>query len=142
MGFHKYQRRYMRIAGWLKHKDNLSTTEVNRYFWKGLPKKTRELLRNRIEIVNPQIDSSKPYELSVIEKAAEHVFDMSRFDDEHSAAEVSVSEDSDTESSEEDSSDDENSRRKKKKKKSSSRNKAKASSKDKNAVPSKKDEDE
>ena len=101
--FHKYQRRYMRIAGWLSGKELLGDTDFDRYFWKGLPKKTQALLRTRIEIVDPTIDISKPYPMHQVTMAAEHVFNMSRFDDEESADEATVSSDSGSESSSEDS---------------------------------------
>ncbi|HEV7736734.1 MAG TPA: hypothetical protein VGO47_05095, partial [Chlamydiales bacterium] len=132
LDFHKYQRRFMRIAGWLLHKGNLTTTEHSRYFWKGMPKKTRDLLRNRIEIVNPQIDSSKPYEMSDIETAAEHVFNMSRFDDESSADEATVSEDSGSDASDDEDSEEETSRYKNKKKKTLTK---KVKTQDRNVSP-------
>src|SRR5215469_5269784 len=119
IGFRTYQRRFMRIAGWLCSKKQITDSEYCRYFWKGLPKKTRDLLRNCIEIVKPNIDASKLYDMEDMVKATEHIFDMSRFDDENSADEANVSEDSGAESSDEDT--DEDTPKKKKKSKHTSK---------------------
>ena len=102
----------------------ITQVQYEHYFWKGLPSSTRQKLNNWIEIANPDIDCMIPFPIAKIIDAAEHVFNIGRFDDEESADEVSVSEDSDSSEdsdydsdSESDSSSDEEETSKKKKKK-------------------------
>jgi len=125
--FHKYQRKFTRIGGWLHQKKKINDQEYRKYFWKGIPRVTQKKLEDRMLQVNPKLPRSDPFPIDVIISAADHIFDISRFYDEDS--EDSIGEDSededDTSSSEEEDSSSEESDSETEKKKSKAKPKKK-----------------
>ena len=107
--FHKYQRRFTRIGGWLHQKGKISDVEYRKYFWKGLPKSTRRKLEERMLQENPKLSRSTPFLIDVIVSAAEHVYDVARFyDDDTDSSDSSSSEDSDADDDSQTSDEDKN----------------------------------
>ena len=107
--FHKYQRKFTRIGGWLHQKNKISDVEYRKYFWKGLPKSTRRKLEERMLQEDPKLSRSTPFLIDTIISAAEHVYDVSRFyDDDSDSSDSSSSEDSDTDVDAQSTEEDEN----------------------------------
>ena len=97
----KYNRGFIRIAGWLENKGKLTKDEYNTYFWLGIPHKLRDRLEHRLMSQNPTHDISTPFEAEKIKKVAKTLLQTDRFDRERlpSDDEDSDDEDQETESS-------------------------------------------
>jgi hypothetical protein len=101
--FHKYQRKFARIGGWLRQKGKVTDGEYRKYFWKGIPRITKKKLEERMLQEDPKLSRSTPFPTAKIIAAADHVFDISRFYDEDSDDSSDTSGDeSDSESSDDD----------------------------------------
>ena len=125
-----YNRRFIRIADWLKDKSLIDDHHYKTYFWNGIHKALQGKLEERIETANPTHDLSKPYEVDMIQKAATKHFRRDKFaslivdsDDSDSDAEDFESTDSEDSSSSSSDSDDDKRKKKKKRKKLSSHGK-------------------
>ena len=59
--FHKYQRKFARIGGWLHQKKKITDQEYWKYFWKGIPRLTQKKLEDRMLQVDPKLLRSKPF---------------------------------------------------------------------------------
>ena len=88
--FRNYERSFQRIAGWLKGKGKLTEPEMDKYFWKGLPKKLRERIELRMTISDATLDLTKPFPITKIVSAAEALLLRDRFDVDESDYEQDV----------------------------------------------------
>ena len=97
----KYNRGFIRIAGWLLQKGKIDSDERAMYFWKGIPRRFRDRLELRLTNQKPDHDLSKPFPMADIIKAAEVLLRRDRFDKDRlpSDSEDSEPEDSDSETS-------------------------------------------
>jgi len=82
--FNDYQRKFTRIGGWLYENNKITHEQHLRYFWKGIDKSSRRRLENRMFQNNPQLSLSAPFPLTDITTAANHIWNMNRFDDDTS----------------------------------------------------------
>lgn len=117
--FRGYQRKFIRIAGWLLGKNKITQAQHDKYFWKGLPRILRPILEHRISQVEPNFDSTNPFRFNTIQDAAEYHFKPNRFDADDDTSELDKDSDSDSDESDSDSdiSDSDDGVAKKKKKK-------------------------
>ncbi|KAI0734990.1 hypothetical protein BC629DRAFT_1600777 [Irpex lacteus] len=101
----RYNREFIRIAGWLRQKGKIDKEEQEIYFWKGIPRRFRDRLEFRLMSSKPQHNLDEPFEIPDVTKAAESLLKRDRFDNDRlpSDSEESDSEDSDSSSSESDS---------------------------------------
>ncbi|KAI0349796.1 hypothetical protein OH77DRAFT_1414305, partial [Trametes cingulata] len=76
----KYLRRFIRIAGWLQGQRKLSDTDYAYYLWTGLPSSFRRRLEARLLMEDPHHDMSEPFDPENIQKAAEALLGVDRFD--------------------------------------------------------------
>lgn len=120
--WNKYNRGFIRIAGWLKKEGRMSDHDYNFYYWKGIPRAFRSLLESRIVSQYPGHDLSTPFTSVMILRAAESLlkrdrFDKERFpsDDEDSDISDQSDDDLDTDSSSDSSEEEKWSRKGKKK---------------------------
>ncbi|KAI0338306.1 hypothetical protein BDW22DRAFT_1463099, partial [Trametopsis cervina] len=103
----KYQRGFMRIAGWLEKKKKITSDDKAFYFWKGIPKQFRHRIESRLMSGSTPLDLDKPFPISDISRIAEVLLKRDRFDKDRLPSD---SEESDSEqSSSEDSSDEDES---------------------------------
>ena len=119
--FHKYQRKFICIGGWLLQKNKISDSKYWKYFWKGIPHSAQRKLKDRMLQLSPRLSCAVPFQVDKITAAADHILDISRFyDNDSSESEASEFDDQDSSStsSEEDSDDDEESEEEEKAKKS------------------------
>ena len=119
--FHRYQRKFIRIGGWLLQRGKISDSEYRKNFWKGIPRSTQKKLEDRMLQLSPRLSRTVPFQIDQIIAAADHIFDISCFyDDDSSESEASESDDEDSSStsSEEDSNDDDESEEEEKPKRS------------------------
>ena len=116
--FHTYLRRFMRIGGWLLQKKKISDNDLNKHFWKGIPKATRKQLEHRMLQTDSNLNRSVPYTIDNVIKAADHIFDLTKFYDDDSDITTEPNVDSDSSGTESDGevTDSEEERSKKKKK--------------------------
>jgi len=84
--FRKYQRGFFRIGGWLLQHQKITEDQFRKAFWMGLPLHVRNRLENRMLQVTPTLSVSKPFPIDLVIKAAEHIYDPSRFDREKEEA--------------------------------------------------------
>src|SRR5277367_3858877 len=72
--FRNYERKFHRVAGWLKNKGELNDDQVNKYFWTGLHKKFRKYVEAQMATTtSTPLDSSKPFPITSIVRAAEAI---------------------------------------------------------------------
>ena len=83
--FHKYQRKFACIGGWLHQKKTITNQEYWRYFWKGIPRLTQKKLEDCMLQVDPKLLHSEPFQLDIIIVAADNVSNISWFYDEDSS---------------------------------------------------------
>lgn len=103
----KYQRGFLRIAGWLENKKKITAGDKAFYFWKGMPKRFRNRVEARLMTGTSQLDLDQPFPISDVRKVVEVLLKRDRFDKDRLPSDSEES-DTDDESSEE-SSDDEDS---------------------------------
>src|SRR5262249_15719020 len=117
--FHQYQQKFFRVGGWLQGKGKLTESQMNKYFWKGIPKKLQQEMEARILAASPNYDISTPFPILEIVTAAEKIFQRTRFDLDDSDNEMDPDwpeSDSDTENSSDELDSDESTRSKSKQK--------------------------
>ena len=121
-----YNRRFIRIADWLKDKSLIDENHYKTYFWDGINKDLQTILETRILSANPNHDFSKPYDVDTVQKVANRYFQRDRFaslivdsDDSDSDSESFESTDSEDSTSSDESDDDKRKKKKKRKKLSS-----------------------
>ena len=78
----KYQRNFIRIAGWLRGQGKLTDDDYAYYMWIGLHPRFRSRLESRILLEDPNHDMSEPFMPESISKAAEAILGIQRFDTE------------------------------------------------------------
>ncbi|KAJ3019325.1 hypothetical protein NUW54_g112 [Trametes sanguinea] len=78
----RYLRRFVRIAGWLQGQNKLSDNDYAYYLWTGLTSSFRRRLEARLLLKDPHHDMSKPFDPTDIQKAAEALLGVDRFDTE------------------------------------------------------------
>ena len=128
-GWIKYNRAFIRIAGWLQRNNKVTGDEYNLYYWKGINHSLRARLESRIMSQNPTHDLADPFDAATIAKAAESLLKRDRFDNDRlptddDDTEINIdSDESDSDSS--DSSDVDDRRRKSRRSHSSSKKSAK-----------------
>lgn len=98
--YRKYERRFMRVAGFLYRSSRISADQRNRYFWLGFHPSHRSIMELYIMKDLPSHDLANPFPKTNIESAAEKLFKRDRFDAERSRH-AGHSSDSDTESNDE-----------------------------------------
>lgn len=132
----KYNRGFIRIAGWLQNHNKLDEISTNLYFWKGIPKDFRNKLEASLTAHYPNHDLEQPWPREAIASAAERLLQRNRFDhdrlpsddesdDEFSDLDIPSSDETDSS----DDSSDEDDKKKKKKRKSKKKDKKKKKSK-------------
>jgi Cobalamin biosynthesis protein CobT (nicotinate-mononucleotide:5, 6-dimethylbenzimidazole phosphoribosyltransferase) len=135
----KYECKFITIGGWLKQKGKISDSLTAEYFWKGINKRLKEKIENRL-LNGPNPPSLKvPFPMDEVIAVVEKLFERDRFDynlaDSDTEEEDSEDDDSDsgsesdTESEEEDK-DKSSSRKHKQKKYRSSRKSSDTESED------------
>ena len=119
----KYNRGFIRIAGWLMQKDKLIIKDRDLYFWKGIPREFRQRLEARLLSRYPDHDINNPWSMEQVSKIAEGILQRSRFDHERLPSDTESDDDlfpandsssDDSDSSDSDSSDDNHTRHKRK----------------------------
>ena len=88
--YRHYFRDFQKIAGWLLLKNHITGTEYLKAFWKGIPRHLQVRLETEYYRQRPDHVISDPFEVEVLERAAQQMFGRSRFD-----ADISDSEDGD-----------------------------------------------
>ena len=121
-----YNRRFIRIANWLKDKTLIDDNHYKTYFWDGIHKELQAIFETRIMNKYPGHDYTKPYDVDKVQEIANKYFQRDKFasliadsDDSDSGYESFESTDSEDSSSSSDDSDDDKRKKKKKKKLSS-----------------------
>ena len=99
-----YNRRFLRIANWLKNHTLIDDNHYKAYFWDGIHKDLQAIFETRMLNKNPLPDFSKPFEVADIQKIAQQYFMRDKF-----AALVGDSDDSDSDSESFESTDEESS---------------------------------
>ena len=84
----KYQRNFIRIAGWLRGQNKLSDDDYAYYMWIGLHPRFRARLESRILLEDPNHDMSEPFLPENISKAAEAILGIQRFDTERLSSDI------------------------------------------------------
>ena len=74
----KYDRGFIRIAGWLRAKGKLSEEHQDFYFWKGIPRKFRDALENKLIQLDQDYDYEKPFKGDDVRRQAEKILKRSR----------------------------------------------------------------
>ncbi|KII90434.1 hypothetical protein PLICRDRAFT_107244, partial [Plicaturopsis crispa FD-325 SS-3] len=122
----RYCRRFIRIAGYLLHKQKINDSEHATYFWAGIPKDFRMILEARLLANEPSRDMSNPFKYDDIGKIAVAYLQRDKFptmiiDSDESENDSNISDSSEdstnSESSDVDSDLDRKKKRKEKKKK-------------------------
>ena len=106
--YKSYQKKFIRIGGWLLQRNKITKPEYCKYYWLGIPPSARKKLEERMLLVEPALSRATPYSVEKVDAAAAHIYDTSRFYDEDSDFDDSDSEkeeDSSTESLEDDGDD-------------------------------------
>lgn len=107
----RYNREFIRIAGWLTSHRKLTADEQSLYFWKGILKDFREKLEARLLIIQPNHNLEQPFKIDNINRVAKSLLLRNRFDhfqrlDEDDSTDSessdSASDESDSEDSDED----------------------------------------
>lgn len=98
-----YNRKFIRIAGWLESHKKISSDEKALYFWKGIPQDFRDKLEARLLAIDPDHDLENPFDVESVSKVAKSLLQRNRFDNERSLSEDETDYDSDSESDESDS---------------------------------------
>ncbi|KAI0083412.1 hypothetical protein BDY19DRAFT_998594 [Irpex rosettiformis] len=78
----QYDRGFIRIAGWLRAKNKITTRQLDVYFWKGIPRTLRARIEHRLVMVYPDHSFSDPFSSNEVRKIAESLLQRSRFDEE------------------------------------------------------------
>jgi hypothetical protein len=107
--FRRYEREFIRIAGWLKGEGKISENDYNNAFWKGLPGSMCHQLEFRLVAKDPMHDMRRAFDVEDVVKAAEKALQRDRFDADRSDAEDESSNDEDSEESSSDDDDDDES---------------------------------
>ena len=76
----RYNRGYIRIAGWLVNKNKLDEATNSLYYWKGIPKSFRRKLETILTAHHPYHDLEEPWTREWIQTAAEKLLQRNRFD--------------------------------------------------------------
>lgn len=78
--FKEYHREYIKVAGPLKNEGYIDEKEYNRGFWGGLHRETRDRIERRMTDNEPGLDLAIPFPMEKVIKAAEHIYNRTRFD--------------------------------------------------------------
>lgn len=78
----KYNRKFIRIAGWLRAANKITDKEEHAYFWSGIPKKFRLRLENRLLSANKDHDMEEVFKKEDVNQVAERLLHRNRFDRE------------------------------------------------------------
>lgn len=98
-----YNRKFIRIAGWLEAHNKISEEEKALYFWKGIPLDFREKLEARLLAIEPDHDLENPFEIGQVSKVAKSLLQRNRFDNEYTLSDDEESDESDSEEEDSDS---------------------------------------
>ena len=96
LNFGKYQRGFLRIGRWLLQHQKITDEQFRKSFWMGLPKHIHNRLESHMFQVHPTLSLTTPFPIEFIIEAAEHVYDLTRFDQETDEASEDDLDDSDT----------------------------------------------
>ncbi|KAH7917598.1 hypothetical protein BV22DRAFT_1026067, partial [Leucogyrophana mollusca] len=77
---HSYMRNYTCIADWLQGHSKITSSEYDKYFWKGLPRSINPSIEARLLQKDPDFDLRNPFPYSGIVTTAEHILRRDRFD--------------------------------------------------------------
>ncbi|KAK7685266.1 hypothetical protein QCA50_011629 [Cerrena zonata] len=100
-----YNRKFIRIAGWLESHKKISEDEKDLYFWKGIPQDFRDKLEARLLAIYPDHDLENPFKTDSVCKVAKSLLQRNRFDNERTLSEDETDYDSDSESDDEEDED-------------------------------------
>ncbi|KAI0083694.1 hypothetical protein BDY19DRAFT_854533, partial [Irpex rosettiformis] len=78
----QYDRGFIRIAGWLRAKNKITTRQLDVYFWKGIPRTLRARIEHRLVMIYPDHSFSDPFSSNEVRKIAESLLQRSCFDEE------------------------------------------------------------
>ncbi|KAF7984505.1 hypothetical protein HWV62_13655 [Athelia sp. TMB] len=78
--WHRYARKFIPIAGWLKKKGKISNAEYATYYWIGIPRKFRHKLEDRLMARDPTRSLEEPFSIEEINQSAEVLLQRYRFD--------------------------------------------------------------
>ena len=67
----KYSHDFIRIAGWLKSKKNISDFDYKYYFWIGISESLRSKIEGRLICQKPNHDLANPFEVEDVSRVAE-----------------------------------------------------------------------
>lgn len=101
----EYGRKFITVAGWLLKKKRITDNDYAIYYWKGIPKRLRERIENRIMVKEPGRNLAIPFTVDEINQAAEKLLQRDRFDANIYESDGSVDSDTDADSDGGDSTD-------------------------------------
>jgi hypothetical protein len=78
--FKRYHRKYLELVGKARGAHKMTDEDFNRYFWEGIHYTLRQKIEDRMTVSDPYLDVSVPFEMNVVVKAIEHLFNKKRFD--------------------------------------------------------------
>jgi hypothetical protein len=78
--FRKYQRRFLRVAGWLREHGKIESKQLDRYFWKGLSSSLKPQIKREIRVRDRLYSPSTVIKMSQVAGIAEDLFCLDRFD--------------------------------------------------------------
>ncbi|KAF7791235.1 hypothetical protein EIP86_002249, partial [Pleurotus ostreatoroseus] len=143
----RYNRGFIRIAGWLQNHGKLDEATTNLYFWKGIPRNFRKKLETSLSAHYPDHDLEQPWTRETVQRTAEKLLQRNRFDHERLPSDDESDDDfsdldiPDSDYNESDDTSDDDEKEKKKKKKDKQRKKKKHSKKEKKEEESEEEEE-
>lgn len=78
--WHRYARKFIPIAGWLKKKGKISNAEYATYYWIGIPRTFRHKLEDRLMARDPTRSLEEPFSIEEINQSVEVLLQRYRFD--------------------------------------------------------------
>jgi hypothetical protein len=78
--FKKYHRKFIELVGIAIGAGTIHQSQYNRYFWEGIHHTLRGRIEERMLIADPSLDTSVPFDMNKVIKAAEAILNRKRFD--------------------------------------------------------------
>ena len=91
----RYMRGFYAIATPLKSNQNISETQMNKYFWQGLRKSMRDRLEDRLLSQDNTHDLEEPFEINNVDKVVTNLLHRNRFDADLRSRDIETSDSED-----------------------------------------------
>ena len=78
--FKRYHRKFLELVGRAIGKETIDERECNRHFWEGINRSLRNRIEERLQLLNPDLDVSVPFDMEDVIRAANAIFNRRRFD--------------------------------------------------------------